>query len=504
MRTHLPARAFLLSVLWHLVVLNFPFPLWKSMEAREQLALPKVEITWYAPPRDLPPLRPPRTTSTTLPGLPSARGIEQPRSEDAYHPRQRIVVSVPRPTHPRQTLIQPESPPEAPKILPPLPNLVQWSPEPQVPKPRLNVQAVAGSQLRQKPARIAPAREPLAPKLDLAGTQIEGLRVPLASTTIEKPKLAVVPLAAPRALAGQNAVEPTEAPELSSSMAGLPGGLHRVIALSAAPAEPKPVIDLPAGNLLANLSLSPEGSKSGTGVGSRTRGSETEQGGTNMGGSGGNSSNGIEGPPGVQINGGAPKDTMSAAATGMRPVSPPEIAKPLPARPVPRPENFDLKRQPALALPESLAPGSSTLSRFGPRRLYKLHVNMPNLTSATGSWVLEFAELYFPAVPVAGTDSTSTAAGGELTGPVPVRKVDPSYPPALRAEGVAGEVVLYAIIRKDGSVDSIQLIRGVHPELDKNAMEALARWKFEPARRNGEPVELEAVVRIPFRPVAPL
>lgn len=212
----------------------------------------------------------------------------------------------------------------------------------------------------------------------------------------------------------------------------------------------------------------------------------------------------MEGPPGVQISGGASNDATSASAAGMRPASPPEIAKPLPARPTPRLENFDPRRQPMSPVPENLVPGSPATKLFGTKRIYKLHVNMPNLTSATGSWVLEFAELYLPSVPMAGADTSAAAAGGELTGPVPVRKVDPRYPPALRTEGVAGEVVLYAIIRKDGSVDSIQLIRGVHPELDKNAMEALARWKFEPARRNGEPVELEALVRIPFRAAAPL
>jgi hypothetical protein len=35
-------------------------------------------------------------------------------------------------------------------------------------------------------------------------------------------------------------------------------------------------------------------------------------------------------------------------------------------------------------------------------------------------------------------------------------------------------------------------------------MEALARWKFRPATRNGSPVELEAVIHIPFRAAPPM
>ena len=75
--------------------------------------------------------------------------------------------------------------------------------------------------------------------------------------------------------------------------------------------------------------------------------------------------------------------------------------------------------------------------------------------------------------------------------------MDPKYPPELRTLHVDGEVLLYAIIRKDGSVDSIQLVHSVDPRLDANAMEALAQWKFRPAEKHGEPVDLEAVVHIP-------
>jgi protein TonB len=127
---------------------------------------------------------------------------------------------------------------------------------------------------------------------------------------------------------------------------------------------------------------------------------------------------------------------------------------------------------------------------------------MPNLTSASGSWILNFAELHdaeFGGVARPGTPE----AAADLAGPVPVRKVDPKYPPELRTSHVDGEVVLYAIIRKDGSVDSIELVHSVDPSLDANAMEALAQWKFRPAEKGGEAVDLEAVVHIPFRSRGP-
>jgi TonB family protein len=123
---------------------------------------------------------------------------------------------------------------------------------------------------------------------------------------------------------------------------------------------------------------------------------------------------------------------------------------------------------------------------------------MPNLTSASGSWVLNFAELdEMDALSRAGLSPSDVA------GPVPLRKVDPKYPPELRTAHVEGEVILYAIIRKDGTVDSIQLVHSVDTQLDANAMEALAQWKFQPAEKRGEPIDLEAVVHIPFRSRAP-
>src|SRR6202041_1895959 len=104
-------------------------------------------------------------------------------------------------------------------------------------------------------------------------------------------------------------------------------------------------------------------------------------------------------------------------------------------------------------------------------RVYTMNVNMPNLSSATGSWILNFAELRRG--DAGGPHITST----DLASPVPVRKVDPKYPPTLVADRVEGEVVLYAVIGKDGSVGEIQVVHGVDDQLDENSKAALAQWR---------------------------
>ena len=140
----------------------------------------------------------------------------------------------------------------------------------------------------------------------------------------------------------------------------------------------------------------------------------------------------------------------------------------------------------------ALAPGAKPEQVFGAKKMYTMLVNMPNLNSATGSWILNFSELR-------SSSSAPRVTSADLSGPSPIKKSDPRYPPTLIREHVEGEVVLYAVIRADGSVDSIELVRGLDEQLDANAMEALTQWKFRPASRQGTPIDLEAIVHIPFR-----
>jgi protein TonB len=125
---------------------------------------------------------------------------------------------------------------------------------------------------------------------------------------------------------------------------------------------------------------------------------------------------------------------------------------------------------------------------FGDRKFYAMTLNVPNLNSAGGSWVIHFAEL------------NQNDDKGELVGPAPTAMADPAYPLELMRQNVQGTVTLYAEIRSDGSVRNVRVLRSVDDRLDQYASEALARWQFRPATKNGASVDLEAVVTIPFRP----
>jgi TonB family protein len=136
---------------------------------------------------------------------------------------------------------------------------------------------------------------------------------------------------------------------------------------------------------------------------------------------------------------------------------------------------------------------------FGGRKIYSLSLNMPNLNSAGGSWIIRFAPLRQDSD--GGRPSSADPPANGLSSPEAIRKVDPAYPLELMRQNVAGTVILYGIIRADGTVSDVRVLRGVDDRLDRFASDALAKWQFRPATKNGTAVDVEATFWIPFRPV---
>lgn len=76
-------------------------------------------------------------------------------------------------------------------------------------------------------------------------------------------------------------------------------------------------------------------------------------------------------------------------------------------------------------------------------------------------------------------------------------RVEPSYPPLARAARVQGEVVLKAIIDRNGDIQDLQLISG-HPMLVPAAIAAVKQWRYKPYLLNGQPVEVETTITVIF------
>lgn len=466
----IPTRAVFAAALWHVAFLLAPFSLLPGLPHTNP-AFQNTELTWSGPINDLPLLDiPKQQPATEKPKVERPAIPQPPREADAFHPRQRIFTDPVHPTHPRQTLINPAAPALAPKLLPKLPNMVQFQQAaPSEPRPQIREDMLKNLHPRE-PATTTSTSLTQAPNLD---QHVAELNLPSIQSGPARPKLELNGGAAPRLAQKAQPGDAGPAPDVAAShLTAANGSPAALIALSASPAPPAPVAP-PQGNLAAKVSVSPEAKP---GAAPSSSGSRTAA-------TGGN-------PIGVSISGGDPPASSNTSSTGgaTKPAAP--APRLLITRPEPKPESDDTAERTGPPDFASLPPGSKPEVIFASKTMYTMNVNMPNVTSATGSWILNFSELHSDRPHMTPTD---------LSGPVPLKKVDPKYPPTLVADRVQGEVVLYAVIRKDGSVDSIQLVRSVDEQLDANAISALRQWKFRPAQKAGSPIDLEAIVHIPFR-----
>ncbi|HXN24451.1 MAG TPA: TonB family protein [Candidatus Dormibacteraeota bacterium] len=506
----IPKQALALAAAIHVIFFLLPYP---QMPGPRRVALTQndVQLTWSMPARDLPsvvlPSRAPGPPSDRAPQTQSKAPLPS-KGAEGYHPRQTIFTDSLHPTHPRQTLVNSAAQPEPPKILPSLPNIVQLAQATQPARPRLVINRDELAKLRPTPQATRRAEDVPLPQVPNDEKQVGDFNLAAHSPAIAKPAMplnaSAAPRIGPRAAAGESGPPPDLQPAAPNSAAS-----QTFIALSATPAPPQPQLPLVHGNLSARLAISPDGAKPGTpggtlnshapgGNGAALGGPNTFGGGNRTGGEGNNKT-------GVSISGGNPNATSQVS--GLRDAHPFDIAgaagnaapRPLPDRPTPSAATADATRTSPAPNVSALPPGAKPETILGPKKIYTLNVNMPNLSSAMGSWVLSFTELRDDVASRRSSPGSLLVPASDLIGPVPLRKVDPKYPPALIQEKIEGEVVLYAVIRRDGSVDSIQLVSGLDDQLDTNAMQALSRWKFRPGERAGAPVALEAIVHIPFR-----
>ena len=78
-----------------------------------------------------------------------------------------------------------------------------------------------------------------------------------------------------------------------------------------------------------------------------------------------------------------------------------------------------------------------------------------------------------------------------------VHQVQPVYPPIARAARIQGDVILKAVISKDGEIQDLQLVSG-HPMLVPAAIDAVRQWRYRPYLLNGQPVEVETTITVIF------
>jgi protein TonB len=97
-----------------------------------------------------------------------------------------------------------------------------------------------------------------------------------------------------------------------------------------------------------------------------------------------------------------------------------------------------------------------------------------------------------PPAPVGHPPRVSRMMEGNVT-----HRVQPLYPPLARQARIQGQVVIRAVISRNGMIENLQVLSG-HPMLVQAAIDAVKQWRYRPYFLNGEPVEVETQVTVNF------
>jgi TonB family protein len=98
-----------------------------------------------------------------------------------------------------------------------------------------------------------------------------------------------------------------------------------------------------------------------------------------------------------------------------------------------------------------------------------------------------------------GTGGGPYRPGSGITPPSLIKEVKPDYTEEARRRGVTGDVELEIVVRRDGSVGDVRLMRGLGSGLDQRAIDAVRQWRFSPALRQGAAVDVAVEVAVEFK-----
>ncbi len=89
--------------------------------------------------------------------------------------------------------------------------------------------------------------------------------------------------------------------------------------------------------------------------------------------------------------------------------------------------------------------------------------------------------------------------GGGVSAPRGLDTPDPEYSEEARKAKYQGVCVLWLIVGPDGNPRDVKVVRSLGMGLDQKAIEAVRKWKFDPARKDGKPVAVQINVEVNFR-----
>jgi len=120
--------------------------------------------------------------------------------------------------------------------------------------------------------------------------------------------------------------------------------------------------------------------------------------------------------------------------------------------------------------------------------------NLPirSLHTHNGEPFMRFASEVIPPKVFKGTE-------GGISAPRPIFSPDPEYSKEAQKANYQGSVVLGMVVETDGLPYGIKVLRSLKYGLDEKAIEAVKKWRFEPATKDKTPVAVYVTVQVDFR-----
>jgi len=98
-----------------------------------------------------------------------------------------------------------------------------------------------------------------------------------------------------------------------------------------------------------------------------------------------------------------------------------------------------------------------------------------------------------------GTGGGPFRPGSGIEPPSIRHEVKPDYTEEARRRNIRGDVLLEIVVKRDGTVTNVRVLRGLGYGLDERAVDAVKQWSFNPATRKGVPVDVLVEVAMEFR-----
>jgi periplasmic protein TonB len=183
---------------------------------------------------------------------------------------------------------------------------------------------------------------------------------------------------------------------------------------------------------------------------------------------------------------------------------PPKPIEPVPNPPEPKPEPLKAERLPMIVAPVIAVPADAR-SRSGILEQTTAENDSRGSGSGGGAGAGTGTGIGAGEGTGVGPGSGGGTGGGVyrpgsgIEPPKLLQEVKPVYTEDARLRRLEGEVVMEIVVRRDGSVGDLRIIRGLGGGLNERALQAVRQWRFSPARRLASPVDVIVEVSVEFK-----